>query len=127
MITAARVNSTRHRRAPPCQGFEASEITSKGHFGDVSLDGVRFAATFRWPGPLHEGGGIAQLIVDPSASEEQRSGDFLSAALIKILSGEEQEPTTVFNIWEAVSPQLTADRRSRSAHHAANRAARYPV
>ncbi len=75
----------------PCQGFEASEIT-KGHFGDVSLDGVRFAATFRWPGPLHEGGGVAQLIVDPSASEEQRE------ALIKILSGEEQEPTTVFNI-----------------------------
>ena len=53
---------------------------------------MRFAATFRWPGPLHEGGGVAQLIVDPSASEEQRE------ALIKILSGEEQEPTTVFNI-----------------------------
>ncbi len=75
----------------PCQGFEASEIT-EGHFGDVSLDGLRFAATFRWPGPLHEGGGFAQGIIDERADDKQRE------AIIKILSGEEQEPTTVFNI-----------------------------
>ena len=75
----------------PCQGFEASEIT-EGHFGDVRLDGIRFGATFRWPGPLHEGGGRAQGIIEDRASEEQRE------AILKILSGEEQEPTTVFNI-----------------------------
>ena len=75
----------------PCQGFEATEVT-EGYFGDVRLEGILFAATFRWPGPLHEGGGVAQLIVDPSASESQRE------ALIKILSGEEQDATTIFNI-----------------------------
>jgi hypothetical protein len=75
----------------PCQGFEASEII-EGHFGDVRLDGLRFGATFRWPGPLHLGGGIAQGIVDERADERQRE------AIIKILSGEEQEPTTMFNI-----------------------------
>ncbi len=75
----------------PCQGFEASEIT-EGHFGDLRLDGLRFAATFRWPGPLHEGGGVAQTILDERADEAQR------AAILKILSGEEQEPTTMFNI-----------------------------
>lgn len=75
----------------PCQGFEASEITA-GHFGDVRLDGVRFAATFRWPGPLHEGGGVAQAIIDERADRAQRD------AILKILSGEEQEPTTMFNI-----------------------------
>lgn len=75
----------------PCQGFEASEIT-EGYFGDVRLDGLRFGATFRWPGPLHEGGGIAQGIIDERADEAQRE------AILKILSGEEQEPTTMFNI-----------------------------
>ena len=75
----------------PCHGFEATEIT-EGHFDGVRLEGVRFGATFQWPGPLHEGGGVAQAIVDPSADESQRE------ALMKILSGEEQEPTTVFNI-----------------------------
>ena len=75
----------------PCQGFEASEIT-EGYFGDVRLDGIRFGATFRWPGPLHEGGGTAQGIIEDRANEAQRE------AILKILSGEEQEPTTVFNI-----------------------------
>ena len=75
----------------PCQGFEASEIL-EGHFGDVRLDGLRFGATFRWPGPLHEGGGTAQGIVDERADDAQRN------AIISILSGEEQEPTTMFNI-----------------------------
>lgn len=75
----------------PCQGFEASEI-SEGHFGDVRLDGLRFGATFRWPGPLHEGGGVAQAIIEERADQAQRD------AILKILSGEEQEPTTVFNI-----------------------------
>lgn len=49
----------------------ASEITV-GHFGDLRLDGLRFAATFRWPGPLHEGGGVAQAILDERADEAQR-------------------------------------------------------
>jgi hypothetical protein len=75
----------------PCEGFEASEVI-EGYFGDVDLKGLRFGATFRWPGPLHEGGGIAQGIIDESASDAQRE------AILKILSGEEQEPTTVFNI-----------------------------
>lgn len=75
----------------PCEGFEASEIVD-GYFGDVRLDGLRFGATFRWLGPLHEGGGVAQGIIEERATDSQRE------AIIKILSGEEQEPTTVFNI-----------------------------
>lgn len=75
----------------PCEGFEASEIL-EGHFDDIVLDGLRFGATFRWPGPLHEGGGIAQAIVEEGADDAQRD------AILKILSGEEQEPTTMFNI-----------------------------
>ncbi len=75
-----------------CEGLEATEIT-EGWFGDVRLDGLHFAAAFRWLGPVHEGGGIVQGFVDDRATEAQVD------ALFKILGGEEQEPTTVFSIY----------------------------
>ncbi len=75
-----------------CEGLEAMEI-DEGYFGEVRLDGLRYAATYRWPGPVHEGGGECQAIIDKRATAEQRE------ALLKVLSGEEQEPTTVFNIY----------------------------
>lgn len=77
-----------------CEGMEAMHI-EEGYFGDVRLDGVIFAARFRWPGAVHEGGGIAQAFVHKNTSDAQVD------ALFKILSGEEQEPTTLFNIYGA--------------------------
>jgi hypothetical protein len=74
-----------------CEGLEAS-IIDEGWFGDVRLDGVLFGATFRWPGPLHEGGGLCQSIFDERSSAAQR------AALEKILSGEDQAADTMFNV-----------------------------
>ncbi len=82
--------------APPtrdtCEGFEAMEI-AEGWFGDVRLDGLRVASTYHWPGPVHEGHGVVQGVIDARATEAQRD------ALFKILGGEEQEPTTPFNIY----------------------------
>lgn len=82
--------------APPtndvCEGLEAMEI-EEGYFGDTRLEGLRFAASYRWPGPVHEGGGIVQGFIDARADEAQRK------ALTQILSGFEQEPTTAFNIY----------------------------
>lgn len=75
-----------------CEGLECMEI-AHGHFGDVRLDGLRFAAWFHWPGPVHLGGGSCQGFIDERADDGQRE------AIIKILSGEEQEPNTVFNIY----------------------------
>ena len=75
-----------------CEGLEAHRI-DEGWFGDVRLDGLIVGACFRWPGPVHEGGGIAQGIIDKRANEAQIE------ALFKILGGEEQEPTTVYNIY----------------------------
>lgn len=72
--------------------MEAFEIT-EGHFGDVRLDGLRGAGLYRWPGPVHEGSGAYQVIVDEKATDEQQE------ALFKIMSGEEQEPNTMFNIY----------------------------
>jgi hypothetical protein len=39
----------------------------KGHYGDVSLDGLRVAAVYAWPKAIHDGDGQMQLIVDESA------------------------------------------------------------
>jgi hypothetical protein len=75
-----------------CEGLEAHRI-DEGYFGKVRLDGLVIGARYRWPGPVHEGGGVAQGFLDERATPEQRE------ALIQILSGKEQEPTTVFNIY----------------------------
>ncbi len=75
-----------------CEGLEAHRI-DEGHFGDVRLDGLVIAARYRWPGPVHEGGGLAQGIIDERASPAQRD------ALLTILGGKEQAPTTVYNIY----------------------------
>ena len=77
-----------------CEGLEAHRI-DEGYFGKVRLDGLIIGARYRWPGPVHEGGGVAQGFVDARATPEQRD------ALVQILSGKEQEPHTPFNIYGA--------------------------
>jgi len=73
----------------PCEGMVGMHI-DEGHFGDVRLDGLRWAAVYRWPGALHEGNGTLQAIVDERADEKQRE------ALLTILSGQEQVEGTFF-------------------------------
>ncbi len=67
-----------------CEAVAGYQIT-QGHFGDVQLDGLRAAAVWHWPGPVHEGKGTMQIIIDERADNRQRD------ALVKILSGEETE------------------------------------
>jgi len=71
--------------APPtyqkCEGVLGMKVDS-GHFGDVSLDGVKWAVAYHWPGPLHEGNGTVKPYFDPSTSSEQLD------ALGKILTGQ---------------------------------------
>ncbi|HXV23979.1 MAG TPA: DUF1326 domain-containing protein [Alphaproteobacteria bacterium] len=102
---------------PICEGLEAHRI-DQGHFGAVKLDGLIIGARYRWPGPVHEGGGVAQGFIDERATPEQRD------ALIQIMSGKEQEPATPFNIYGAtiareldliVAPvEFSADLESRT-------------
>lgn len=75
-----------------CEGLECMRI-DEGWFGDLRLDGLKVAAAYRWPGPVHEGGGVVQGFIDREASPEQVE------ALTTILGGGEQEPTTLFNIY----------------------------
>ncbi|GAB5377525.1 MAG: hypothetical protein AcusKO_39870 [Acuticoccus sp.] len=55
-------------RARPAVAFEFDS----GHYGDVSLGGLRAAAVYKWPGPVHLGDGQMQLIIDENASSAQR-------------------------------------------------------
>jgi hypothetical protein len=54
---------------------------------------LRVALLTGWPGAIHEGDGVGQVIVDQRADEAQRE------ALYKIVSGDEQEPSTAFSIY----------------------------
>lgn len=83
-----------------CRAAVAMRI-EKGHFGDVSLDGLTWVGLFAWPAAIHEGNGQALAIIDERASTEQRS------ALLTILSGQEQEPgATYFNVFASTITQM---------------------
>jgi hypothetical protein len=88
--------------ALPTHGFcEAAcgYVIHEGHFGDVRLDGLRAAGTWKWPAAVHQGNGTMQLIIDERADARQRE------ALVKILSGEETEQmATVWWVYGAMSP-----------------------
>lgn len=75
-------------------GFEIRE----GHFGDVDLAGVRFAEIVSWPGPIYEGDGTVQLVVDESASAEQRG------AIEQMASG--TQGGAYFEIFSSVLPHV---------------------
>jgi hypothetical protein len=70
--------------APPtdgfCEGIGVWKI-ERGHFDDVSLDGLGVAFAAKWPGAIHEGDGTVCLFVDERANEAQRN------ALLEIGSG----------------------------------------
>ena len=83
--------------ALPNNGFcEAlgAVVIDRGHYGTTSLDGLKLAVIFKWPGPIHEGKGQCQPIVDIEANEAQRS------ALLKIMSGQDTDPfATMFAVF----------------------------
>ena len=73
--------------APPtyekCEGLDVLDI-EEGHFGAISLDGLRVGLLAGWPGAIHEGEGVSQVILDQRADEDRRE------ALYKIASGRGQ-------------------------------------
>lgn len=81
-----------------CEAVMGYEI-HQGHFDDINLGGLKIAGIYSWPGPVHEGNGRMQLIIDEKANEKQRN------ALIKIMQGEETEPmATMWAVYSAMSP-----------------------
>ena len=100
-----------------CEATVAIRIR-EGHYGSTDLGGVSFATGYWWPGPIHHGNGIAQLVIDEHATPEQRR------SVLNITSG--KEGGTLFEIYDVVvSKRLVpiyariafqADRVTRVAH-----------
>ena len=88
--------------APPTHGHCQAAIgyqIDQGVYGTVKLDGLRAAALYKWPGPIHGGNGTMQLIIDERARTEQRE------ALLKILTGQDTaDRATMWWIYAAMSP-----------------------
>lgn len=64
-----------------CEGVYGIHVTT-GFCGDTSLDDATFAWGAKWPGPIHEGNGVARMWIDEAASAQQRS------ALEEIMKGQ---------------------------------------
>ncbi len=100
-----------------CEALVGWQI-HEGQFGDTRLDGVKFARLYWWPGPVHEGNGTRQLIIDEAATPDQR------AAIQSLESG--TQGGTYFEIFSAVCPDVLKtvfapitfeiDREGRKAH-----------
>jgi hypothetical protein len=66
----------------------------RGHHGSTSLDGLKLAGIFKYPGPIHMGNGEALPIVDQRASAAQRD------AILRIMSGQDTKPgATMFQVF----------------------------
>lgn len=79
-----------------CEGNGFMRI-DQGHFGDVKLDGLLVGALYAWPGPIFEGKGRCQIIIDERANEAQRD------ALRRISLGEEaDEFSNIFTVYTAM-------------------------
>jgi len=75
----------------------------EGRHGETSLDGLRLAAIFKWPGPIHEGHGEALAFVDQRASESQRG------ALLRIMTGQDTAPfATMFAVYASTVETMHA-------------------
>jgi hypothetical protein len=92
-----------------CEGGWTWHV-DEGSYGDVRLDGITFTLTVNWPGPIHEGNGVALLLVDERADEAQRD------AIHTLAKGEVGGPWSVLGwTWptlegpEAVSFDLHLD------------------
>jgi hypothetical protein len=83
-----------------CHAVAGIQI-SEGYHGDTRLDGLRVAAIFKWPGPIHEGNGEAIAFVDEKANAAQRD------ALLKIMTGQDTAPfATMFAVYASTVTKM---------------------
>ena len=76
-----------------CHAVAGIQI-DEGFHGETRLDGLRLAAIFKWPGPIHEGNGEVIGFVDQRAGEAQRE------ALLRIMTGQDTDPfATMFAVY----------------------------
>ena len=93
----------------------------EGYYADVKLDGLRFVWLGGWPGAVHEGNGVLQLIIDETADDQQRD------AIRRIVHNEDtDELLTNYSVYCAMCTEihqpifapieLSFDVEARTAH-----------
>lgn len=83
-----------------CRGFEVLRI-DQGHYGGLDLSGLKIAMLYAWPGPIFEGKGELQAIIEERADARQRR------ALETILHGEDtEEAATHWWVFRAMSDTI---------------------
>ena len=80
-----------------CEAMAAFKI-HQGHYGNITLDGIRFLRVYSWPASIPEGNGTRLTIIDDQASGAQR------AALLALDSG--KQGGLYFEIFAAVCPKV---------------------
>jgi hypothetical protein len=76
-----------------CQSAFIGHIV-EGHFDDVPLAGLNWAALYKWPGEIKDGNGKRQIVIDERADQPQR------VALESIVSGEAGKPlSNLFSVF----------------------------
>ena len=85
-----------------CHAVAGIQI-DEGHHGNTRLDGLRIAAIFKWPGPIHEGNGEAIAFIDERADAAQRE------AILKIMTGQDTDPfATMFAVYASTVTKMHA-------------------
>ena len=83
-----------------CQAVLGLEI-DEGFHGETDLSGLRVAAVFHWPGPIHEGSGECVAFIDERATPDQRN------ALLTILTGGDTDPfATIFAVFASTITRM---------------------
>ena len=83
-----------------CRGTGFVRIDN-GHYGGINLDGLVFGAIYDWPGPIHEGKGRCQIVIDVKADDAQRE------ALVRLSHGGEAEPfSNIFSVYAEMCDEI---------------------
>mgnify|MGYP006095526517 FL=1 len=90
--------------APPtdnyCHGIGAFLI-EEGFFGDTDLAGVKAVSMMKFPGPIHDGDGEMQIILDSNSTLKQQN------AIQSIIYGKETEPmATAFSMYVTMMTKI---------------------
>ena len=90
--------------APPtdnyCHGIGAFLI-EEGFFGDTDLAGVKAVSMMKFPGPIHDGNGEMQIILDSNSTLSQQN------AIQSIIYGKETEPmATAFSMYFSMMKKI---------------------
>ncbi len=108
---------------PTTNGFCQSAYVGRvieGHYDGVPIDGLKWAALYKWPSEIADGGGRRQIIIDEQADERQRKG------LETIIAGQSCKPlSNVFSVFASTCSEycetlylpieLDADLEARTA------------